>query len=1145
MSLRFALLSLFILLPLGAVSQAKYVAGISHTEAENTTNSNPGVAPRKARTPADRLLKPYLDAHIAGNASKPSMQTAPVQPDISAAVYQPNFGGYLSAPFYPARLESSCVAYIFNCGVQVELAADFNQDGKTDIAVIQYDGTLNILLNSGAGVLAAPVSYLNPNYSSSYIQQGFAADVNNDGYPDIVEYDSNNHAVIVYLNQKNGTFGAALTVPLSAGAGYGFINSIAIGDVNGDGFPDIVTVATNSTSQTTTNVTVQSYLGNGSGGFKAPGTTLTQTVTIPAFVQLPGSLGIILGDLNNDSKLDLALDLEEQTSQTTGSVVATVAMGNGDGTFGPLNVNNPVSVPVTAPPNFPFLVFGTSGVQIANLSKSPYGDVAIDANNSLYVVLGTGSGDFSAPVQTANVDASTQILYADVNGDGIPDMIQFDGVLNVWTGNGDGTFTQSVPGSMYILDGGGPESIAVASFTGSGNEDIAQLGATYKQVSLFFGNGKGAFQGAPALSSTTDPTPGPALLELEAAADIVGNGSTDPLFVDDNGAAPYLVSGLSNGSGGFTYVTALPASAVPNIGFIEPVHADFNGDGKEDLLFAGTDDSLSVALSNGDGTFKTPVALALPALDCSLSYAATGDLNGDGNVDIVVAYSGDAACGGTGSEPSGYFVALGKGDGTFATPAFTASGNELYSAALADMNQDGNLDLILDDAPFDGSGDFAIDLLPGNGDGTFSTGTAIFSNSLVSQVVVGDYNQDGKPDLILFSEGNVNAWENGSLQTAGIDLLPGNGDGTFGDSSQLGTGNFFLNGALVDINNDGIPDLVAALYGTPGQPNTYYGLSTLLGTGGGSFAQPVNSLESLNASLPIAGNFLGNNAPGILVSTPYGTALFLGQGGTKFSLALSAASVTFGQTDTLTATLTPSLSGRPTPTGTVAFYDGTTLLGSVPVSSSSAVYSASALAVGSHSITAVYSGDGNFNPNTSAATAVTVSTLAPGFTLTATPATVTVPVGQQGVATVTLTANATFSGSISLTCSGLPANSSCVINPSQVTLTSSSSATATVILGTTTSAANYPPALSPVSKLAGGLSLAGLVCCFGLRRFNRRAFSTLALLFLVLSVAGLSGCSNGNGVNTLSKGTYAATITATPGGSTATSQTTTLSVTVQ
>jgi hypothetical protein len=255
--------------------------------------------------------------------------------------------------------------------------------------------------------------------------------------------------------------------------------------------------------------------------------------------------------------------------------------------------------------------------------------------------------------------------------------------------------------------------------------------------------------------------------------------------------------------------------------------------------------------------------------------------------------------------------------------------------------------------------------------------------------------------------------------------------------------------------------------------------------------------------------------------------------------------VTFGQSETLTATLMPTLSGRPSPTGTVTFYDGNTLLGSVPVSNSAAAYSSSALAVGSHSVTAVYSGDANFNPNTSAATIVAVTALAPAFTLASNPGSVSLTAGQQAVSTLTLTANATFSGSISLACSGLPANASCTVNPSSVALTPGATSNATLVVGTVTAAANNKPASFPVSGYAGGLSLAGLLCCLAFRKSNRRVFSMLALFLLAITVAAVSGCNNGNGLKTVAKGNYTATITATPSGSTTTPQTVTVSVTVQ
>ena len=236
-------------------------------------------------------------------------------------------------------------------------------------------------------------------------------------------------------------------------------------------------------------------------------------------------------------------------------------------------------------------------------------------------------------------------------------------------------------------------------------------------------------------------------------------------------------------------------------------------------------------------------------------------------------------------------------------------------------------------------------------------------------MIAGDYNGDGKTDLILLSEGDQTTAD--GYNTAGIMLLAGNGDGTFLPPAQLGTGNFFLNGQLADVNGDGIPDIVVALYGTNGQPNGFYGLSTFLGEGGGAFSNPINALEPMHGQIPMIGNFYNDNAPDVMVAGAYGPVLFLGKGGTTLSLSASAASSVFGSGETFTVTMAPTLSTAK-PTGTISFYDGQALLGSVALSGGQATYNSSSLAVGAHTITAAYSGDANFNVNTASATTVTV-----------------------------------------------------------------------------------------------------------------------------------------------------------------------------
>src|SRR5262249_6164964 len=145
----------------------------------------------------------------------------------------------------------------------------------------------------------------------------------------------------------------------------------------------------------------------------------------------------------------------------------------------------------------------------------------------------------------------------------------------------------------------------------------------------------------------------------------------------------------------------------------------------------------------------------------------------------------------------------------------------------------------------------------------------------------------------------------------------------------------------------------------------------------------------------------------------------------------SPSSITSGQSVTLAATLKPTLAGRPTPSGTVTFYDGSTQIGSAPAANAS--ISSSQLSVGSHSITAVYSGDANFNPNTSAPVTVTVPTPpAPDFTFTPSTTSLNVPKGQSANVTMTVAANATLAASVTFQCAGLPAEATCVFSPASL-----------------------------------------------------------------------------------------------------------------
>jgi uncharacterized repeat protein (TIGR01451 family) len=251
---------------------------------------------------------------------------------------------------------------------------------------------------------------------------------------------------------------------------------------------------------------------------------------------------------------------------------------------------------------------------------------------------------------------------------------------------------------------------------------------------------------------------------------------------------------------------------------------DVNGDGNADLLVADTsscdgdcgDGLVGVLLGNGDGTFKSSVVQdAGPGAALSVAVA---DVNGDGKPDLVVANQAVS-------------VLLGKGDGTFQSPVnyslVGAGPIEPNSIVVADVNGDGKPDLLV--SLYGAS----VDVLLGNGDGTFQTAMA-YGPGCCGQgsVAVADINGDGKPDLIVTS---------GNSDVVGIML--GNGDGTFQSQVNYDSGGVVPTSvAVADVNGDGKFDLLvanAASAWSDGYPSGQGSASVLLGNGDGTFQTAV------------------------------------------------------------------------------------------------------------------------------------------------------------------------------------------------------------------------------------------------------------------------------------------------------------------
>ncbi|MGB7639858.1 MAG: FG-GAP-like repeat-containing protein [Terriglobales bacterium] len=243
---------------------------------------------------------------------------------------------------------------------------------------------------------------------------------------------------------------------------------------------------------------------------------------------------------------------------------------------------------------------------------------------------------------------------------------------------------------------------------------------------------------------------------------------------------------------------------------------DLNGDGNLDVAVANScgavcpNGAVSVSLGNGDGTFKPAVLY-----DTGGQYnngVVIADVNGDGHPDLIVTNMcviGEANCG-TGLAADGVVgVLLGRGDGTFEPVVlYDAGGETTESLAVADVNRDGKLDVIVTNWDDRFSGNNSIGVLLGNGDGTFQAALPYSSGGCGREafsVAAGDLDLDGNPDLIV---ANANG-DIGSCGQGTVGVLLGNGDGTFQPAVQYDAGGLLTSSAiLLDVNGDGYLDAV-------------------------------------------------------------------------------------------------------------------------------------------------------------------------------------------------------------------------------------------------------------------------------------------------------------------------------------------------
>jgi large repetitive protein len=735
-------------------------------------------------------------------------------------------------------LEPLTVALPPGSGPTSMLTADFNDDGRADLAVTDENlDEVSILLGNGDGTFQSSTVAL-PLFSNPVAIA--AGDFADNGRIDLAVLDQGLNSVTILLGNGDGTFTLGQTIALNPPDPLGLNldpDAIIAGSFTSNGHVDLVVA-----EPTINAVTV--LLGNGDGTF-SQGSTISLGASVPA----PSTLSFWAGDLRNNGLTDLVV---ASTNLYVGDTV-DVLLGNGDGTFQAPDV----------------ISLGSGVYPVALVAADFTGDGILDlatadnngnSTDDYSVLLGNGDGTFQAPVHHAlgSAGSSSAIAAGDFTGNGLSDLVitreSPDG-LQVQLSNGDGTFS-----SPSVDDLVQRETPLVADVNGDGAPDVTVVDAAGQILFRAGIPGEPGVFAAPVIVNAANPSLG---IPFTPSRDVAfADTNQGPVLIsvdaDDNNLSFFALE-----STGFVKVATLGTGPEP----AQILAADLQGNGYTSLIVRNAGNgTISIFPGDGHGWFT-------PRIDLPVSQGASdvqvADLQQDGRLDILYTdrLSGEVGVlenlgGGAFSSPILFPAGAGPyGETGTAVPSPVSSLEQTLSVTAGIFTTNGAPSIVALNPGSDTFGE-----LDGTGDGRFADPT-IFPTPGNPLVVAAVNFGDGGPAGLAI------------LTSDGLFIERSNGDGGFLPPTEINVG-FEPNGLTVaDLTGNGDADLLVS--------NPRGDVLVLLGTGNGSFLPPQNldqqvslAVYAQNGSTPAAFIYSDQATDQIIVQSAGGGTTILGSAAT-------------------------------------------------------------------------------------------------------------------------------------------------------------------------------------------------------------------------------------------------------------------------